>query len=116
MGPSNEIPSIDQHLQEALDDIDHNLSLLPKDLRIPREGFIDPVGENGSIHIQLRDTELLALPVDGTDRMDKGNGEDEGQEEEEEDEEQDDEPPLPSRAEIPAAIDLTMQYIDSWPG
>ena len=112
MGPSNEIPSIDQHLQEAFDDIDHNLSLLPKDLWIPREGFIDPVGENGSIHIQLSDTELLALPIDGTDRMDKGNGEDEGQEEEEEDEEQDDEPPLPSRAEILAAIDLTMQYID----
>ena len=40
MGPSNEIPSINQKLEEALDDIDHNLSLLPKDLRILREGSL----------------------------------------------------------------------------
>ncbi|KAF8946405.1 hypothetical protein BGZ47_000661 [Haplosporangium gracile] len=110
-GPSNETPLVDKQLQEARDEIDHNMCLIPPDQRIDVDGFIAPEDENENIHIHLNDAELLALPLDG-----EGDGEDgeDGDDREDGDEEEAEEqgPPLPTKLEILAAMDITMQYID----
>jgi hypothetical protein len=127
-GDINEIPSINNQLQEVRDEIEVNMRQLPITQQIPIDSFINPEDENENVHIQLSDTEMLNLRIernalriitgmDGADRADVVDGEDEeGEDEEgdddEEDEEKDAEPPPATRKEILAAFDLAMSYIN----